>query len=484
MKKTAAKRKIAMIASESNPLVKTGGLADVVFSLSKALRAQREDVRIVIPFYPQVWGKLHEAPKQVARVEVRMNWRNNAANVFLAKLGGVPFYLIQNQQYFERDAVYGYDDDGERFAFFAQAALKALEAVGFAPDIVHVHDWQAAMVPCLLKAGHLDFFASTKTVLTIHNPAFKGAMDPDALYDLFNLPLSLYENGSVRLDGRFSTLKAGIAYADKITTVSPTHRNELLTQDGGWGLDGVLRYRQDDFCGFLNGIDYDEWNPKKDSKIPMPYDADSFAKGKEEAKRALFAKTYLRDHGGPTFGLVSRLTFQKGVDLVRDIMPKLLEQGAHFLCLGSGERMLEQDMENLRSRYPSQVALYIGYNDLRAHEIYAASDFFLMPSSFEPCGISQLIAQRYGSLPIVRYTGGLRDTVEGYVGWNQGTATGIGFESYDYYGIDWATSMAMGVYRNKPAFEQMVRNAMNKDNSWDHSASLYRGLYETLAPLR
>ena len=474
--------KIAMVASEANPFVKSGGLADVVYALSKELVTFGHEVAILLPYYKSAEARLLKKPMFKGALHFNMSWRDCYAEVYELVQDGITYYFIKNEQYFGRDGLYGYGDDGERFAFFTLAARNALPLVNFQPDIIHVHDWQSGMLPALIKVqNHNDpFYQKTKFVMTIHNPAFKGMLDPSALDNLYNLPYSIYEDGSTRFEGRVSTLKSGIVYADKVTTVSPNHRNELLTPEGSWGLEGVLHTREYDFCGFVNGIDYGEFDPEKDSFITKTFSAKTIASGKKANREALFKECFLQDRGGPLFGLVSRLTFQKGIDLVYSIMPKLLQQGAMFAVCGSGEHELEEAFEDLRRRFPSQVSIYIGYSNKRAHEIYAASDFFLMPSSFEPCGIGQMIAQRYGTLPVVRWTGGLVDTVVGYNGHNADKADGIGFDSYDYGGIDYGTNLAMELFKKKKDFEKIRKNAITKDNSWAKSARLYEGLYKAI----
>ena len=295
--------KIAMVASEINPLAKSGGLADVVYSLSKELLKAKQDVICVMPFYSSVKKKIGDDCLFVGEYPVYLSWRRGVSRVFLHVREGIKYYLIQNRQYFERDNLYGYDDDGERFAFFAQAARGLFEFISFKPDIIHVHDWQSAIIPTLVKEQNKfdPFFKGTKFVLTIHNPAFQGMLDKEALGDLFNLPLELFDNGKCRFNGRVSTLKSGMVYADKITTVSPEHRNELLRRPSSWGFDGVLKLREDDFIGIVNGIDVDEFNPFKDGKISKNYHAGSFISGKKANKDALFDSLGLDKKASPTF---------------------------------------------------------------------------------------------------------------------------------------------------------------------------------------
>ena len=472
--------KIAMVASESNPYVKTGGLADVAYALSKEMAQTGEEVAVFIPLYNQVRKKLTKA-KNVGNVTVYLSWRMETCNVYHEKKDGINFYFIENQHYFERDNIYGYDDDGERFACFAQAAIFAMKAVNFQPQIIHVHDWQAAMIPCLCKESRDPFFFKTRFVLSIHNPAFQGIIYRDALGDLYNLPAYLYDTGVLRFGNVVSTLKAGIMYSDKITTVSPTHRCELLTKEGAMGLDTTLQYREYDFCGFLNGIDYEEFNPETDKYIFEQFGPTNYVSGKKKNKAALCEKLGLKDIDAPLFSLVSRVTWQKGMSLVFAAVHELVKKGANIVLLGSGEGNYEQEMQRVHDLYPDQVSVYIGYSNELAHQVYAASDFFMMPSLFEPCGLGQMIAQRYGTLPIVRRVGGLKDSVINYDGNNLETSNGFGFDQFSESDMIGTCLYALDQFHNKDVMKRLVKNALLTDNSWKKSGEEYHGLYRDIA---
>lgn len=406
---------IAFVASESNPYCKTGGLADVVFALAKELTKKGQNVIVVLPFYDTIRKKNKFSFEHVCDYEVRLSWRRQSASVYRSVASGVPFYLIENDYYFDRGDIYGFNDDGERFAFFSLAARDLFAHLGFAPDIIHVHDWQAGMLPVLIQQQNQGdpLFAKTKFVMTIHNPEFKGLLDKYFLGDFYNLSDSVYDSGLVRYGGMVSTLKAGIMASEKVTTVAPTYRNEMLTPEGGRGLDGALHFRESDFVGILNGVDTDEFDPEHDPSI-LPFGLKDFTEGKAKNKAKFLKEHGLEDDGSPLYGLVSRLTSQKGISLVANVARELLNQGAELFVVGSGEYDLEQALQHLRDDYPTRMGVYFGYNGELAHQVYASSDFFLMPSLFEPCGIGQMIAERYGSLPIVRDTGGLHDTVFPY----------------------------------------------------------------------
>lgn len=468
--------KIAMVASEANPLIKTGGLGDVVYSLGKELVKLGDEVVIVMPYYRQIKAKNIET-ELVSSFFTHLSWRTQEVLVYKTKIEGMTYYLVDNNQYFNRDKVYGYFDDGERFAFFTTACETLFLQINFKPDVIHVHDWQVGMLPCLVKENGNPFYKNTYFVYTIHNYAFQGLLPQICLNDFYALPEYLFESGKVRFKDQFSTLKTGIVYADKITTVSPNHRNELLTPEGSMGLDGVLRLREWDFSGIVNGIDIDEFDPQKDQKI-FNYNIKSFKKGKEENKRILLETFHLpNDTEAPVYGLVSRLTWQKGMDLVFAAIDALARRGAKICILGSGEYELEQRLEYIRSQYPNNVGIYIGYSDEIAHKVYAGSDFFMMPSLFEPCGIGQMIAQRYGTLPIVREVGGLKDTVISYNGNNEDVSTGFGFIYYDEPSMINTCFQAFDVYLDKNLKNKLALNAMKVDNSWSNSAKKYQELY-------
>ena len=472
--------KIAMIGSESNPYIKTGGLADVIYSLSREMVETGEDIAVILPLYNQVRKKLIDA-KIVGNVTVYLSWRRETCNVYFEKRDGINFYFIENQHYFERDNIYGYDDDGERFALFAQASIYALKAIDFAPQIIHVHDWQAAIIPCLCKESRDPFFFKTRYVLSIHNPAFQGIINRESLGDLFNLPPYLYDSGVLRFGEMASTLKAGIMYADKIVTVSPTHRQELLTREGGMGLDTTLSYREFDFCGFLNGIDFNEFNPQTDEYIAAKFTATNFVTNKKKNKIDLCERLGLKNKDAPLFALVSRVTWQKGMTLVFAAIHELVKRGANVVLLGSGEYNYEQEMQRIRDLYPDNVSIYIGYNNELAHRIYASSDFFMMPSLFEPCGLGQMIAQRYGSLPIVRRVGGLRDSVINYDGNNLKISNGFGFDKFTEDEMIRTSLYALEQFNNKEVMKTLVKNALLTDNSWKKSGEEYHGLYRDIA---
>ena len=473
--------RIAMLAGEANPFCKSGGLADVILPLSVEYAKAGHDVMVVIPFYKIIKDRRLAKFERVGQVDVDLSWRHQVADVFSASYQGVTYYFINSAYYFDREKLYGYGDDGERFAYFTQAALNWLNQLG-SIDIIHVHDHQVAFAPVLLKERPWCYpkLNNTKTVLTIHNPAFKGYLAPEALGDLFNLPLSLYEDGQVRFEWGVSTLKGGIIYADKITTVSPTHAQELLTLEGSFGLSGVLNLRRDDFSGIVNGIDEVEWDPMKDPFLAKPFNEKTFAEGKKASKIRLCETGHIPYRDVPAFGVVSRLTEQKGVDLLIGALYQILENGYLAFVCGSGDYELERRLQEVRDRYPDNFGLYIGFNNQFAHDIYGGCDFFLMPSLFEPCGIGQLLAKRYGTLPIARRTGGLADTIVSYDGTNEKVANGFLFNDFDVSGLLWAVGEAEKAYAKPTLMKKLIVNAMKCDHSWAVSGKAYLDLYKSM----
>lgn len=476
---------IVMVSSECLPFSKTGGLGDVAYALSKEFVTKGHNVSIITPLYKKIDKEKIKGAKKLFSYEVKMNWRNPVCEVYHLLHEGMDYYFISNDYYFNRDGgIYGFYDDGERFAFYVNAAVLLLKKLPFKVDIAHVHDWQGGMLPCILKNLYKDDkdLKGVRTVLTIHNPLFKGYLGRDSLFDLFNLPTSLYDEGSVRLEDQVSTLKAGIKFADKITTVSPTHAEELKTVEGSKGLWYDLVLRQNDFEGILNGMDQGEFNPEKDKTIAKNFNSKNYLVNKK-ANKVKFCEEHNLNPELPLFGVVSRLTDQKGLDLIYAMADFITHEGGNFAVLGSGERYAEDMFNGLYARNPSHTMVYIGYSDAVAHEIYAASDFFIMPSAFEPCGLGQMIAQRYGSLPIVRRTGGLKDSVICYNKdiKNDDVANGFGFDDYYVLEAIKCVTSALNVYNlDKEVFNKLTKNALLTDHSWNQSADLYLKLYSSI----
>jgi starch synthase len=473
--------KILMVASEANPLVKVGGLGDVVYGLSKAYVKQKHDVAIVLPFYKSLKYQKALVTTFLGHIDVFLSWRKHTVGILKTIIDGITFYLMDAPYYFDRDGVYGYPDEHERWAAFVHAVRHMMPVVGFQPDIVHLHDWPAGMLPVLIKEKEKNnlFYQNMKFVLTIHSPAFHGDFSSDLIEDFYGLNRDLYENGALRFQDRASTLKAAIVYCDHITTVSKTHASELLTYEGSFGLHSILYAYRDKFTGILNGIDTDEWNPLTDPHLRTPIVRQQLQTTKEKNKAQLFKTFGLQHPQYPLFGLVSRLTFQKGIQLILDNLDHFVQAGAKFIFLGAGESHLENQLKYFENKYPKAVRIVLGYNNPVAHQIYASSDFFLMPSLFEPCGISQMIAMRYGTLPIVRETGGLIDTVQGYPMHGE-QSTGFSFLHYTGDALGWAMNQAMTTYQQPTLLKKLQTNAYDANHDWEASSRAYLALYARL----
>ena len=474
--------RILMVASEGLPFIKSGGLADVVGSLPQELVKKGHEVRVIMPMYLKIAQKFHEEMQLEAQYSVSIAYHEVPVNIWSTTRKEVKFYFVEHKGYFERDGLYGYIDDGERFAYFQKAVLEMLNQLNYFPEIMHCHDWHTGMLPAMCKEGHSfdERYRNIRFVYTIHNLAFQGNFGPEMLDSCLGLDYRIFDNGNVRYDGGISFMKSGILYADKVTTVSPTYSQEILTPQYGEHMEMVLNIRKYDLWGITNGIDIEMWNPMSDPDVPYHYNKVNVAKEKKENKMALQKELGLTNV--MLVGAVSRLTWQKGFYLMMEKLSEICAMPIQVAILGSGESGIEEKMRQLEEGNKGKIAFYNGYSDSLAHRIYAASDLFLMPSLFEPCGISQLISMRYGTLPLVRETGGLKDTVTPY---NEFDKTGNGFSFANYNSDEMVQVMynAIDVYYNRPEdWKILVRNAMNTDVSWEKSAETYCQLYAQLHP--
>lgn len=471
--------KVLFAASEAHPFIKTGGLGDVMGALPQSLTELGVEARVVIPKYKNIKDELKQNLQFIKWFTVPVGWRNQYCGVFQYKYKDVVYYFIDNEYYFNRDGLYGYYDDGERFAFFNRAVLEFIKEIDWKPDIINCNDWQTGMVPVLLNLEYKnnEFYSNMKTVFSIHNLLFKGSFVPNVLPELFGYDYMPLTNGSVELNGSVSFLKGGINYSDQITTVSNTYAEEIKTQQYGEGLDGLLRCKSDFLKGIVNGIDYEEFDPEKDNLIFKNFTWDSIS-DKVENKLSLQKELGLPQRAEtPMIGLISRLTHQKGCDLIVSIIDRLLQKDIQFVVLGTGDYWYEETFKNLQYRYPDKVSANIKFDNSLAHKIYAATDMFLMPSLFEPCGLGQLIALRYGSIPIVRETGGLKDTISLYNKYT-GIGNGFGFKNFNSNELMQIIEYALTIYDDKDAWNNIIRQAMDSDNSWEKSAMQYKLLYE------
>ncbi len=475
--------KILMAASECVPFIKTGGLADVLGALPKALAAAGEDIRVVLPKYGEIGEKYRAEMTSLGYFYVNLGWRRQYCGIDTLKLNGITFYFVDNEYYFNRPYIYGLGgDEVERFSFFARAVLEMLPHIDFFPDILHCHDWQTGLVPMMLRTqyGEDERYAKIRSVYTIHNLQYQGIFPIDYVEDLLSLGKEAYLEGGVEFYGQCSFMKGGINFADKITTVSPTYSKEIQTAYYGERLDGLLRAKSAQVTGVLNGIDMEEYNPEIDPLIEINYTSRSPGR-KKKNKMLLQAQLGLEvDETIPMIGMIGRLADQKGLDLVERVLEKILATGVQLVILGKGDDKYVQMLRWAQWKFSGRVAACIEMNHKLAHQIYASSDLFLMPSKFEPCGLSQLIALRYGTLPIVRETGGLKDTVFNY---NEYTGEGNGFSFADYNAdkmLD-AVKRAVDLYReDNKTFLRLVRRAMNGQYGWDKSAQVYMDVYESL----
>ncbi|MCY8894469.1 glycogen synthase GlgA [Bacillus spizizenii] len=472
--------KVLFAVSECIPFVKSGGLADVAGALPKALARLGNEVAVMLPKYSQIPERWKKCMEKTAECTVAVGWRQQYCGIEHMAEGDVNYYFIDNEYYFNRDSLYGHYDDGERFAFFSRAVLEAAEAVNIQADIVHTHDWHTAMVNYLLKEEYRKhpFYEQMRSILTIHNLQFQGIFPPDVTHDLLGLEMDHFHYERLEYNGFVNFMKAGIIAADHVTTVSPTYRNEILTPYYGEQLEQVLRYRENDVTGILNGIDDTFYQPKSDPYIETHYDSEHLA-CKEENKTKLQRRMGLPERSDiPLISMVTRLTKQKGLDLVRRIMHELLEeQDIQLVVLGTGEREFEDYFRYAEFAFHEKCRAYIGFDEPLAHQIYAGSDMFLMPSKFEPCGLGQLIALQYGSIPIVRETGGLYDTVRSYQE-EEGTGNGFTFSAFNAHDLKFTIERALSFYRQKDVWKSIMKTAMNADYSWEQSAKEYQRIFE------
>ncbi|MFC4810020.1 glycogen synthase GlgA [Paenibacillus sp. GCM10023250] len=476
--------KILFAASEAVPLVKTGGLADVAGALPKALREKGADVRVILPKYGTIPHELAEKFEPVAAFQVRLGWRSQYCGLLKAELDGVVYYLIDNEQYFKRSGLYGYDDDAERFVFFCHAVVESLFHSDFVPDIIHCHDWQTGLIPFLLKTRYRyePGTRDMKSVYTIHNLRYQGVFGRQLLMDLLGSGEELFGSEGIDFYGAGNCMLGGLRYADKLTTVSPSYAQEIQTEYYGEKLDGLLRWRAGDLSGIVNGIDTSLFDPMNDPALAVPYRGSLLRKRKN--KLALQRELGLTEsEDTPLIGIVSRLVSQKGLDLIEAVLEQILSEDVQLVVLGSGDWHYEQMFRRAEANRPGQVATWFGFNDGLARRIYAGSDLYLMPSQFEPCGLSQLLALRYKSVPIVRETGGLRDTVRSYNEYT-GEGNGFSFTNYNAHDLLYTVRRAIRLYRDPETWQRIVTNGAKDDYSWTRSAKAYLVLYAAIVPQR
>lgn len=479
-KAPAAKKKILFVASEALPFVKTGGLADVAAALPKALNADGYDCRVVLPLYYDIPDDFKHTMRCLGNVYVPLAWRNQYCGVFTQTYEGVTYYFLDNEYYFKRRGLYGHYDDGERFSFFSKAVLESMSVTGFYPDIIHANDWHTALVPVYLDVFYrgIPQLNGVKTIFTIHNIQFQGQYGDSMIGDVLGIPAD--RASLIMYKGCANFMKGAIECSNIVTTVSPTYAGEILDPYYGYEMEDILRRRSYKLRGIVNGIDTEKNDPAADKALFVNYDLETFGK-KVENKLALQRMLGLPENKDTAMiGMVGRLTEQKGLDLVAAVLENIMQLPVQLVILGQGDWRYEETFKRAQNEHTAKLRCVLGFSADLASKIYGASDMFLMPSKFEPCGLSQLIAMRYGSVPIVRETGGLKDTVHPY---NHATGEGNGLTFYSYNAYDMldAVQRAVGLYRDyKGDWEKVVKNGMTGDYSWAATAKKYEEIYENV----
>ena len=468
--------KILFAASEAYPFAMSGGLADVAGALPKALRKRFVGCRVVMPLYGTVSEEMRSKMKFITHITVPVAWRRQYCGIFEAHVDGVIYYLLDNQYYFKRDTLYGHYDDAERFAFFSRAVLEIIPYIDFIPDVIHCNDWQTAMIPVYKDRYYHDgVYGNIKTVFTIHNIQYQGKYG----YELMKDVLGLGDDAAhiVEYENCVNLMKGGIECADRVTTVSRTYAEEILTPWFSHGLDEILKIRAFKLNGIVNGIDTEVYNPETDPLIYKPFSAEDIS-GKAVNKAELQKEMGLPERADvPVIGIVSRLVGHKGFDLVKAVFEDMLKADVQFAILGSGEWEFETFFYDMKEKYPEKVGLKLGFVPQLAHRIYAGADIFLMPSKSEPCGLAQMVALRYGTIPIVRETGGLKDTIQDS---GDGEGNGFTFATYNAHDMLEAVWRAIAGYSDAEGWNTLVLRAMNCDNSWKRSAGEYLKIYKEL----
>ena len=468
--------KILFAASEAVPFAKTGGLADVAGSLPQALAQAGNEVQVILPLYQKIADNWKDQMSFVCNIEVPLGWRHVYCGLFRLDRDGVIWYFVDNEYYFKRDTLYGHYDDGERFGFFSRAIVSLLPAMQFMPEIIHCNDWQTALVPVYLKNEYHNWPESRdiKTVFTVHNIEYQGCYGKDTVDELFGLHSGWYTDGTIEMAGDVNLLKGALMVSDAITAVSPTYAQELRYAFFAHGMEGIMQMNAHKLHGVLNGIDMVRYDPATEPAITNHYSAARMA-GKAKCKEKLQKQLGLTvDAKVPVIGIVSRLVSHKGLDLICDVFDDIMGLNCQFVVLGSGDAGYEQFFEEKAGQYSGRMALFRGYNEPLAMQIYAGADLLLMPSKSEPCGLAQMIAMRYGTLPIVRETGGLKDTVQS--GFN-----GFTFANYDSGDMLYVIREAVELYHCNPAtFKAMRKTGMTTDFSWNRSAEAYNEIYRTI----
>ncbi len=473
--------KILYAASEAAPFIKTGGLADVAGSLPIAIKREGHDIRVVMPFYSKIKDIYKKDIEKLMEFTVDLGWRRQYAGILTLVKDDITYYFIDNEYYFHRDNIYGEIDDGERFVFFQKAVVLMLKKLNFKADVIHTNDWHTGLIPLYIKdfAKGDDFYLEMKSVFTIHNLKYQGIFPVGLLGDVAGLSMEYFKEDGLKFYDAINFMKAGIVYSDTVTTVSKTYAEEIKTEYFGENLHGIIRDHEYKLLGIVNGIDYDIFNPEKDKNIQKNYSVETLDDKvlNKLALQKLYNLPVNKDI--PVIAMVTRMVKMKGLDLVRHIFDELMQNDIQFILLGTGDREYEDSFNYYQGRYPDKVRSRIYFNEMESHLIYAGADLFLMPSLAEPCGISQLVSLKYGTLPVVRETGGLKDTVIPYNEFT-GEGNGFSFRNFNAHELLFTLKRALELYKDKDKWNLLMKNAMMSKNDWEKSSGEYIAIYKRL----
>jgi starch synthase len=474
--------KVLFAASEAAPFIKTGGLADVMGALPVQLHKEGVETALVLPKYEAIAQSYGKKMETVYTGTVDLSWRNQYMGVEKMTVNGIPVYFIDNEYYFKRSGLYGYYDDAERFAYFCKAVLAMLPHIDFKPDIIHSNDWHTALIGAYLKEEfmHDPFYKGIKSVFTIHNMKYQGIYGSEIVGDVLGLPMDIFANGNIENAGCVNFLKAGMKYADAITTVSPSYAEEIKYPYFGEGLERYVTMCKDKLTGILNGMDDVAYNPATDKYIPYQYDDKNVFIQKPLDKEALQKELGLPvSRRIPLFAMITRLVEAKGLDLLTRIMDEMLAEDIQLVVVGTGDKQYEDALVAFDERHPDKVSVNIKFSEELAHKVYAGADMFIMPSRYEACGTSQMIAMKYGTVPIVREVGGLKDTVQNFEKFS-GKGNGLSFANFNAHELLFTVKRGLAYFEEETIWEKLVLNAMHTDNSWTKAAKSYKAIYDSL----
>ncbi|HHT78325.1 MAG TPA: glycogen synthase GlgA [Actinobacteria bacterium] len=483
--------KLAICSAEAVPFAKTGGLADVTGSLPGALKQAGNNTIVIMPGYEYIFSNFRNVIRIAENIKVRISAvKEDCFDIYKINEKGIDYFFIRNPFYFGRENLYGtprgdYEDNNLRFGFFSRSILELLQSIDFKPDVLHLHDYHTGLCSFFLfikkNISKNCYFKNTKTVFTIHNIAYQGIFGQETL-ELLDIDRRHFNMNELEFYGKINYMKSGIVYSDKITTVSPTYSREILTPEFGCRLEGILHTRKEDLSGIINGIDYELWNPEKDREITENYNSDSFS-GKKMCKKALLDKLFRKpEYSRPVLGIVSRLSEQKGIDILIKVMKEILKEDIYIIILGTGDEKYMNMLKDIQKIFGDKISLNIAFSDSLARKIYAGSDIFLMPSKYEPCGLGQLISLKYGTIPVARRTGGLADTIIDIMSEKDVGKGGQGFlfDDYDWKNLYCCIKRSLLFFKDSTIWSKIINNAMKCDYSWEYSAEMYNDLFKSV----